>query len=117
MTVPPGAAPAPIAVAIAQDATGAQPLPAGSSSAGAVFWRPRSPRRRFVAKLDPAGTRLWVRQLGAQPFGYDLAQAVAADAFGNVFAAGLTNGGLDGNVNAGDYDGIVVKYQQDGTRR
>lgn len=71
----------------------------------------------FVLQLSPAGVVRSVFQEGAQPFGYDLAEAVTADASGNVFAAGITNGGLDGNVNQGDYDVFVVKLQQDGTPR
>jgi hypothetical protein len=71
----------------------------------------------FVLDLSPAGVVRWTFQEGAQPFGYDLAEAVTADGSGNVYAAGITNGGLDGNVNQGDYDVFVVKVRQDGTPR
>jgi hypothetical protein len=71
----------------------------------------------FVLQLSSAGVVRWVLQEGAQPLGYDLAEAVTSDASGNVFAAGITNGGLDGNTSQGDYDVFVLKVQQDGTPR
>jgi len=71
----------------------------------------------YVVKLDPAGTVRWVFQEGGQTNGYDLAETVTTDGLGNVFAAGITDGNLDGNINAGDYDAFVVKVQQDGTPR
>jgi hypothetical protein len=70
----------------------------------------------YVAKLV-SGVVRWVFQEGSQPFGYDLAETVTTDGSGNVFATGITNGGLDGNTSAGDYDAFVVKVQQDGTPR
>ncbi|HZW90854.1 MAG TPA: hypothetical protein VFF12_17375, partial [Myxococcaceae bacterium] len=104
------------ATGITSDANGALyvvgatqgPLDGGSNN---------SATQLFVLRLDPGGTVRWVFQEGAQPFGYDLAETVAADSAGNVFAAGITNGGLDGNPNAGDYDAFVVKVQADGTPR
>jgi len=71
----------------------------------------------FVARFDAAGTLIWLHQRGAGAATSDGAASVTVDAFGGVFAAGLTNGGLDGNVSAGGYDAYVVKYQADGTQR
>jgi hypothetical protein len=70
----------------------------------------------LVARFDAAGTLVWLHQRGSGATN-DGAAAVTADAFGGVFAAGLTNGPLDGNANAGGYDAYVLKYQADGTRR
>jgi len=84
------------------------PLDGGSNTSAAQL---------FIVKLDSAGAVRWVFQEGAQAFGYDLAETVTTDGSGNVFAAGITNGNLDGNTNAGDYDAFVVKVQQDGTPR
>ena len=50
-------------------------------------------------------------------FGFDTAEGVAVDSQNNVFASGFTNGGLDGNTNAGGYDAFVVKVETSGRRR
>jgi len=50
----------------------------------------------------------WTRQLGTAMG--DFATGIATDAAGNVYVAGYTNGGLDGNTNAGSIDLVVVKY-------
>ncbi len=50
----------------------------------------------FVAEIGPDGTLTRVAQLGTS--GYDSAEAVAVDAAGDVYVAGLTSGGLGGNA-------------------
>ena len=47
----------------------------------------------------------------------DYAYGVATDLSGNVYVAGGTNGGLDGNTNAGNTDLFVVKYSSSGTKQ
>jgi hypothetical protein len=71
----------------------------------------------YIVKLDSTGAVRWVFQEAAQASGYDIAETVSTDGSGNVFAAGITGGNLDGNTTAGDYDAFVVKVQQDGTPR
>ena len=51
----------------------------------------------FLAKFDPAGNLLWVRQFGSSQ--YDEAFAVIADAIGNSAVAGYTNGDSLGMAN------------------
>jgi hypothetical protein len=68
----------------------------------------------FLAKVDPAGTTLWARQLGTG--GYDIAYGVAVDASGHAFVAGITQGALQG-PSAGQEDAFVAKYDADGTLR
>jgi hypothetical protein len=65
----------------------------------------------FVAKYDPAGSQLWLRQFGTT--GTDGGLAVSADALGNVYVAGVTDRSLDG-PNAGGYDVFVRKYDGSG---
>ena len=75
-------------------------------------------RDAFVIKYDPAGAEQWTRQFGTA-FG-DTSAAVATDALGNVYVAGETEGGLDGNTNAGStstYDMFVVKYDANGVKQ
>lgn len=69
----------------------------------------------FVVKYDPAGTRLWTREIGTAAA--DLATGIATDGQGNVYVTGRTQGGLDGNTNAGPDDLFVVKYDSAGTKQ
>jgi hypothetical protein len=69
----------------------------------------------FITKYDANGVKQWTRQLGTA--GYDFAQAITSDAAGNVYAAGYTNGALDGQSSAGNNDFFIVKYQPDGRKR
>ena len=47
----------------------------------------------------------------------DYANGVATDSSGNVYVAGGTYGGLDGNTSAGNADLFVVKYNSSGTKQ
>ena len=47
----------------------------------------------------------------------DFAYGVATDISGNVYVAGGTEGGLDGNTSAGNSDLFVVKYNSSGTHQ
>ncbi|MDH4317226.1 MAG: SBBP repeat-containing protein, partial [Desulfobulbaceae bacterium] len=70
----------------------------------------------FVTKYDSAGTKQYTRQLGvaaADTYG----NSVATDASGNVYVAGYTNGGLDGNTLTGTRDFFVTKYNSAGTKQ
>jgi hypothetical protein len=70
----------------------------------------------FVTKYDPSGVRLYTRQFGAagrETYG----NGVATDAIGDVFVAGSTNAGLDGNAQAGIYDFFVTKFTPDGVKQ
>ncbi len=69
----------------------------------------------FVVKYDATGAKQWTRQMGTPS--NDLANGVATDAAGNVYVAGATYGGLDGNVNAGGTDLFVVKYDAAGAKQ
>ena len=67
----------------------------------------------FVSKYDSSGAKQYTRQLGVsghQTFGY----SVATDASGNVYVAGYTDGGLDGNTLTGSWDIFVSKYNGSG---
>ena len=54
----------------------------------------------FVVKYYDNGTKQWTKQLGTSRGDY--AYGVATDSSGNVYVAGGTNGGLDGNTSAGN---------------
>jgi hypothetical protein len=70
----------------------------------------------FVTKYDPRGVKLFTRQLGVagrETYG----NGVATDAVGDVFVAGSTSGGLDGNAQTGVYDFFVAKFDPEGVRK
>jgi len=69
----------------------------------------------FVVKYNSSGTKLWTKQLGTSSD--DIAYGVAVDSSGNVYAAGYTDGALDGNSNSGGSDLFVVKYNSDGVKQ
>jgi hypothetical protein len=62
----------------------------------------------FVARFNSQGVKLWTRQLGTS--GSDVAHAVSTDASGDIYVAGYTSDGLDGNPSTGRSDLFVVKY-------
>ena len=69
----------------------------------------------FVVKYNSSGTKEWTKQLGSASS--DFANGVATDSSGNVYVAGATYGGLDGNTSAGKADLFVVKYNSSGTKK
>ena len=69
----------------------------------------------FVVKYNSSGTKQWTKQLGTSST--DWAKGVATDSSGNVYVAGYTAGGLDGNTSAGGLDLFVVKYNSDGVKQ
>lgn len=65
----------------------------------------------FVSKYDATGVLKWTRQLGTASS--DESFGVAADALGNVYISGRTDGGL-GGPSAGAHDAFVAKYDGGG---
>ena len=70
----------------------------------------------FVTKYDNSGVKQYTRQLGV-PGKVTAAESVATDTSGNVYVAGYTNGGLDGNTVAGSWDFFVTKYDSSGAKQ
>lgn len=69
----------------------------------------------FLVKFNAAGTVQWSRQLGSSA--EDVGWGIAVDLSGNIFVAGSTDGDLDGNANAGNYDMFLVKYNTSGEKQ
>ncbi|MBI3562136.1 MAG: SBBP repeat-containing protein [Gammaproteobacteria bacterium] len=57
----------------------------------------------------------WTQLLGTTTLDY--ATSVATDKNANVYVAGYTYGGLDGNVSVGNFDLFVVKYDRGGVKQ
>lgn len=70
----------------------------------------------FVAKYDTTGTKLWVQQLGT-PTKSTNGLTVTTDSFKNVYVAGSTTGGLDGNALTGTNDFFITKYTSSGAKQ
>jgi hypothetical protein len=68
----------------------------------------------FVRSYDGDGNHRWTRQFGSGD--YDEMGGVAADADGNVYAAGMTFGDLEGD-NMGSFDAFVRSYDGNGALR
>lgn len=61
-----------------------------------------------------AATASWDVQWGATSD--EFAKAVAVDRQGSIYAAGLTDGNLDGNTNSGAYDVLISKFDASGSK-
>ena len=69
----------------------------------------------FLVKYNSSGTKQWTQQLGTSSS--DLPTGVTVDSSDNIYVAGWTEGGLDGNTNSGGSDLFLTKYYDNGTRQ
>ncbi|MBT4644453.1 MAG: hypothetical protein HOC09_37110 [Deltaproteobacteria bacterium] len=69
----------------------------------------------FLIKYNSSGTKLWSKQIGTSSD--DIGNSVAVDDNGNAFIVGETQGGLDGNSNAGQKDIFLLKYDSNGIKQ
>ena len=70
----------------------------------------------FYTKYDNNGAKQYTRQLGVTGRETD-GNGVAIDANSNVYIAGSTGGGLDGNTLTGSYDFFVTKFNSSGVKQ
>ena len=66
-------------------------------------------------KYSGSGVRLWTRQVGTSS--EVVFNHIAVDASDNIYVAGWTAGGLDGNLNSGESDLLLIKYDSSGSRQ
>ena len=62
----------------------------------------------IIAKYDPDRSHRWTIQNYALPG--TISFGIALDASDNIYAAGMTEGDLDGNTSHGDFDIFMTKY-------
>lgn len=69
----------------------------------------------FIVQYDSSGVKKSTWQMGSSSDDY--ARGIAVDGSGNVYVAGHTAGGLDGNASSGNVDLFVVKYDSSGAKQ
>jgi len=69
----------------------------------------------FVAKLDPDGKTLWLRQVGGSADDRAMGVALAPD--GGVYVTGQTSGNVPGGSSSGAGDAFLVKFDANGERQ
>jgi hypothetical protein len=67
---------------------------------------------QFVGKYNSSLSQLWIRQRGSTQF--DSLYGIAVNANNQVFAVGATKGNLDGNINLGGTDVVVLRFDANG---
>ena len=68
----------------------------------------------FLVKYDGSSNKLWSRFFSTN--NGESFNGVAADNSGNIYTAGATGGSLDDQINFGNSDALLVKYDSDGNR-
>jgi uncharacterized delta-60 repeat protein len=85
-------------------------------TAGGLDWNTNSgDNDTFLVKYNSSGVKQWTQQLGTSTD--DLGYGVAVDSLDNIYLTGWTQGGLDGNINAGGQDIFLVKYNSSGVKQ
>ncbi|MBI4823856.1 MAG: SBBP repeat-containing protein [Nitrospirae bacterium] len=87
---------------------------AGSSSGNFDGLRGAGYRDLILGKYDAGGRKLWSTQMGTSS--WEEAYSIAVGQKGDVYTVGYTYGGLDGNMNLGQYDFFLVKHDAGGNK-
>lgn len=67
----------------------------------------------FAARFDSEGNHMWTKQLGGDGTN-EIGRAITIDTTGHLIIAGETESNLGDNINAGEKDLFVLKYDTDG---
>jgi len=67
----------------------------------------------FITKFNSDGTKIWTKLLGGALD--DGASSVSTASDGSIYIAGQTSGNIDGQINNGEYDVFITKFNSDGS--
>lgn len=84
-----------------------------ADSAGNIIVTGQGPSKPFVAKFKPDLTPLWSADFGTNSSNVG-ALAVTVDGSDNIYVAGWTSNGFNGQTPTGDRDAFVIKFTSDG---
>jgi|694.fasta_scaffold08122_15 Ca2+-binding RTX toxin-like protein len=68
----------------------------------------------FITKYNASGDIVWIKQFGSSVS--DIAYGVSTDTSGSIYVVGQTYGALAGNSSLGSTDGVLAKYDGNGTQ-
>ena len=69
----------------------------------------------ILVKYNSSGTKQWTSQHGTSS--REIGKDVSVDSSGNIYISGHTNGELDGNLNNGNVDLYLMKFNSSGTKQ
>lgn len=70
----------------------------------------------FLTKYDSRGQLVWTRTLNSSTNAAESANAVTTGTDGSIYLGGVAYGSVDGQVYSGQDDGLLSKYNSDGTK-
>jgi uncharacterized delta-60 repeat protein len=68
----------------------------------------------FISKLNPNGSKAWTRRMGSKS--HAEARALTTGSDGSIYIGGGTYGNLDGQINSGNGDAFISKFNPDGSK-
>ena len=68
----------------------------------------------FLTKYNPDGSKVWTKLLGSAS--EEVAYALTTGLDGSIYVSGFTDGSLDGQINRGQHDAFLTKYNPDGSK-
>lgn len=68
----------------------------------------------FLAKFNPYGDRLWLKQIGTAA--NDFSGGVAGDSAGSIYVSGETKGQVQSSINKGSGDIFLARFDPDGKK-
>lgn len=68
----------------------------------------------YITKYSSSGAQLWTKLFGTN--GFEAAFAIATSLDGSIYISGFTDSSQDGQINNGNFDGFLVKYNANGEK-
>ena len=88
---------------------------AGETSGGMDGYTSAGGTDIFLVKYDSSGSKQWLKQFGTESD--DTEPRVTVDSHGNIYLAGSTSAGIDGNEHIGSVDFFLTKFNSSGDKQ